>query len=69
VAGSPEEKFARHDKIVGDVPSRFVHQHDGVRAGGDDLGEFGEEQVDRAWVSSRVITSATPVSRAGTPRR
>ena len=40
----------RHDEFVGDVPAGPVHQHDGVGAGGDRLGEFGEKKVHRLGV-------------------
>jgi hypothetical protein len=40
----------RDDEIAGDMPSRLVHQHDGVRAGRDGLGEFGEKEGHRFGV-------------------
>lgn len=40
----------RHGEVIGDVPSCLVHQHHGMRARGDGLGEFGEKEVHRLGI-------------------
>ena len=59
-----EAEVFGHHQIAGGMPARLVHQHHAMRAGGDRLDSSARNRFIAA-VSSRVSTSATPVSRAG----
>jgi hypothetical protein len=53
----------RHDQFTGDMPACPVHQHDGVCAGSDGLGQFGEEEVHRGGVEPGHHQRHTGVAR------
>jgi hypothetical protein len=57
----------RDDEAARDMPSRLVHQYDGVGAGRDGLGEFGEEEGHRLGVEPCHHQRHTSVAR-GTHR-
>src|SRR5262249_52168587 len=53
-----------HDEIAARMPARLVHQHNPMRTGATAWPSSTRNRFIAA-VSSRVITKATPVSRAG----
>ena len=54
-------------EVSGDMPAGLVHQHDGVRAGRDGLGQLGEKAVHRFGVEVGHHRRRASVARRAAP--